>query len=231
MSAKPTARTSYDQIRSIQLVDFLDIPTERTFEASELWKDKPVIIVVIRRPGCQFCREEATALSSHRDIIESTMGMRMVCIVREKLGADLFQSEAWKRQVYFDPEGAFYKALGGHNKLRVARWETLIKPSFWKHFVRNKRSGIGGNFVGDGSVLGGLLIVDNKNNGSIFYEYEEKVWGDIAPVEEVLQAASQLTGVPVSPEDIKKAQDQSKAHKDKVESGATCDLVPPQETK
>ncbi|KAF9972412.1 hypothetical protein BGZ73_004454 [Actinomortierella ambigua] len=226
--SKATVKTSYDRIRSIQLVDFLNTPTERSFEASDLWKDKPTIVIVIRRPGCQFCREEATALNSHRDIFEKTMGMRMVCIVREKLGADLFQSEAWKGEVFFDPEAAFYKAMGGHNKLRVAHWETLVRPSFWKHFMRNKRSGISGNFIGDGSVLGGLLIVNN--NGTIVYEHEEKVWGDIAPVENVLQAASKLTGVQVAPEAIKKAQEQFKAHRDKIDSGATCEL-PAKETQ
>ncbi|KAG0226842.1 hypothetical protein BGW42_003324 [Actinomortierella wolfii] len=228
MSSATTAKTDYNQIRSIKLVDFLNKSTERVFEANELWKDKPTVVVVIRRPGCQFCREEATALNSHREIFENTLGMRMVCIVREKLGADLFQSVAWKGEVFFDPESAFYKVLGGRKKLRVAHWETMVRPSFWKHFMRNKRSGISGNFIGDGSVLGGLLMVDT--DGTIFYEHEEKVWGDIAPVEDVLQAASQRRNIQVPSEAIKKAQEQFKAHRNKIESGATCEL-PPKEAK
>lgn len=36
----------------------------------------------------------------------------MVCIVHEKEGADIFQTDSWKGQVYFDESKGFYKALG-----------------------------------------------------------------------------------------------------------------------
>lgn len=42
----------------------------------------------------------------------------------------------------------FFFFRGG--QLRRGGWEQLIKPSFWGNFLRNKRSGVQGNFVGDG---------------------------------------------------------------------------------
>jgi hypothetical protein len=34
------------------------------FEAGALWEDSPVLLYVVRRPGCILCREEGAGLSS-----------------------------------------------------------------------------------------------------------------------------------------------------------------------
>lgn len=108
-----SAQKHYEAIKDVVLTDFLDVETETTFKASEIWKEKPIIVigknmfcllydvlfccvvvhfrniaddtfvhscnkliffnVVIRRPGCPFCREEARILDEHRDLIEKEM--------------------------------------------------------------------------------------------------------------------------------------------------------------
>ncbi|KAG0334431.1 hypothetical protein BG000_008334 [Podila horticola] len=193
-----TPKTAYKDIKDISLVDFLDVETEQTVVAHDIWKDKATVVIVIRRPGCQFCREEAQIFDEYRSTIEESMSMKMVCIVHEKEGSDIFQKEFWHGKVYHDPTKAFYKALGGGH-LRTGGWGQLIRPSFWVNFVRNKRSGVKGNFEGDGSILGGLYIVHAGDQGI------EKVWGDIASAQKVLEACSRVSGVAVNEAALAKA--------------------------
>ncbi|KAF9583970.1 hypothetical protein BGW38_007972 [Lunasporangiospora selenospora] len=199
-----TITTRYEDIKDVKLVDFLGVESEQLFAAHELWKDQPTIVIAIRRPGCQFCREEAVIFHEIRETLES-MGISMVCIVHEKVGADIFQQEFWKGKVYLDQDKGFYKALGG-GRLRTGGWGQLIRPYFWVNFVRNKHSGVKGNFIGDGSILGGLFLLKSGSQG-IAYEHIEKIWGDIAHPDKVLVACGQVTGVAVNKETITKAQE------------------------
>ncbi|KAF8977058.1 hypothetical protein BGZ46_007698 [Entomortierella lignicola] len=211
-------KTKYSDIKNISLQDFLGVKVTQNLAAHELWKSQPAIVIVIRRPGCQFCREEARIFHENRQTIEQDMGMKMVCIVHEKEGADIFQNEFWHGKVYFDAEKGFYKALGG-GRLRVGGWEQMIWPSFWGNLIRNKRSGVKGNFEGDGSILGGLLVVRSGDDG-IEYEHVEKVWGDIAHADKVLSACSQLTGVSLSKETLAKAQEEHDTLHERMEASS-----------
>ncbi|KAI8346632.1 hypothetical protein B0O80DRAFT_503278 [Mortierella sp. GBAus27b] len=218
MATAPHTKTRYTDIKDVTLVDFLDVEAEQTLLAHEIWKDQPTVVIVIRRPGCQFCREEARIFHENRQTIEQAMGMKMVCIVHEKEGSDIFQREFWHGKVFFDPEKGFYKALGG-GRLRTGGWGQLILPTFWVNLVRNKRSGVKGNFEGDGSILGGLLIV-NGNDGGIAYEHIEKMWGDIARADKVLAACSRVSGVPVSKETAAKANQEHAALHQKMQQSS-----------
>ncbi|KAF8929784.1 hypothetical protein BGZ58_008682 [Dissophora ornata] len=180
MQTTQNIATKYNDIKDISLVDFLGVETEQTLPAHQIWKDKPTIVIVIRRPGCQFCREEAKIFHENRQTIEEAMGMKMVCIVHEKEGSDIFQNESWHGQVYFDPEKGFYKGLG---------------------------------------ILGGLLVV-NAGNGGIAYEHIEKVWGDIAHADKVLEACSRVSGVPLSKETVAKAQEDHDALHQKMQQSS-----------
>ena len=46
--------------------------------------------------------------------------------------------------------------------------------------------------VGEGTILGGLLIVSSRG---IEYEYAEKVWGDHAPIADVLKVVEKFPKV------------------------------------
>lgn len=45
MSIAQKTKTSYTDIKDISLVDFLDVETERTLLAHELWKDQATIVI------------------------------------------------------------------------------------------------------------------------------------------------------------------------------------------
>jgi len=132
-----TPKTAYKDIKDISLTDFLDVETEQTVVAHDIWKNKATVVigkrhsdsffqrqqtqpftpslshhpfsfgiervrvhtdcihsfssfstlhltgifVVIRRPGCQFCREEAKILDGYRNTIEQGMVRRLLLVL------------------------------------------------------------------------------------------------------------------------------------------------------
>jgi hypothetical protein len=65
-SKTPSICASYEALSAARLIRFQD---NTVVTASELWREQPVLFQVARRPGCQFCREEAAILESRRSII------------------------------------------------------------------------------------------------------------------------------------------------------------------
>lgn len=57
------------------------------------------------------------------------------------------------------------------------------------------------------SILGGLYVVHAGDKG-IAYEHVEKVWGDIASAQEVLQACGRVSGVTVDEAALAKAREE-----------------------
>ncbi|CAG8582360.1 1161_t:CDS:2 [Funneliformis mosseae] len=179
--------TPIEVLRDITLTELKD---NTTFKAGIIWKSTPALILVVRRPGCQLCREESMRISSLRELISEKMGLNMVAIVHENLNNEVedFNQGFWKGTVYFDKEKSFFSAIGG-GKIQYAGLTNILKPSVWSNIRRNYKSGVGGNFKGDGRVLGGLYIIKSDTKGEeVIYQYREKVWGDHAPLEEVLKA-------------------------------------------
>jgi hypothetical protein len=61
--------------------------------------------------------------------------------------------------------------------------------------------GITGNFVGEGSILGGTYVLRAGQSG-IEYEFVEKMYGRFAPLVEVLRACRSASGLPLSDEEL-----------------------------
>lgn len=79
-SSSRCAPLNKSQIESLPLSD---LKNASTIVAKSLWEkdDSIVILYLIRRPGCQLCREQAELLS---DMIEFNMhGVKLVGIVHE----------------------------------------------------------------------------------------------------------------------------------------------------
>ncbi|KAF9133418.1 hypothetical protein BG015_003560 [Linnemannia schmuckeri] len=210
----------YATIKDVVLTDFLDRDPEITFKASDIWKDQPAIVVVIRRPGCPFCREEVRIIDDHRELIEKEMGFRIVVVLHEKLGAATFKRDYWNGgETYFDKSKGFYKALGG-GQLRWASIDQLIRPSLWLNALRNLRSGVRGNLlVGEGRIFGGLYIV-RKGDQGIAYKFEETVLGNLAPISKVLEVCSQISGVDLKDTEIQRAKGQEAQVQERADAAA-----------
>ncbi|KAG9065183.1 hypothetical protein KI688_002505 [Linnemannia hyalina] len=210
----------YTAIKDVVLTDFLDKEPETTFKASDIWKDQPAIVVVIRRPGCPFCREEVRIIDDHRELIEKEMGFRIVVVLHEKLGAATFKHDYWNGgETYFDKSKGFYKALGG-GKLSWASIDQLIRPTLWFNTLRNLRSGVRGNLlVGEGRIFGGLYIV-RKGDEGIAYKFEETVLGNLAPISKILEVCSQVSGVDLKDAEIQRAKRQEVQVQERADAAA-----------
>lgn len=167
-------------------------------KASALWEHHGAVVFVVRRPGCVLCREEAMDLSTKLlPQLKSSSGggkpaPRLVAVVDETTSVDgfleAFQDQGGETETYLDGERRFKTALGD-------RWlglQGMLYPSVWKNGKRAtaKYPDLAGDLKGEGRRLGGLLVVDKK--GEVRYSYLEKVFGDHAPMEEVLAAVEKL---------------------------------------
>jgi len=68
----------------------------------------------------------------------------------------------------------------------------LTSPAVWANLRRNKNAGFKGNLKGEGYILGGVLVMGKGDQG-VIKDFREEVWGDHAPVEEVLKACKEIS--------------------------------------
>jgi hypothetical protein len=142
--------------------------------AGYLYRGKPVLIFVIRRPGCIFCREQAQLLI---DIIKSnklTDEVQIIGVVKQvapvpraptdkELGIDDFQKNYFDNNpIYLDPELDFFKKLGYRSVLNQ-KWTSWNPFTLWNSYramnqrINNKK--ITGNLVGEGLIQGGIILL------------------------------------------------------------------------
>jgi len=116
--------------------------------------------------------------------------VNFAAVVHENLPGELedFQKYWTEAPVYLDKERSFYKAQGD-------RWLGLIQgmmtPRVWSNVNRAKEAKIKGNLKGEGRLLGGVLVVGNKDQG-VLYEGREEVWGDHADLKKVVEACKKI---------------------------------------
>ena len=98
-------------------------------------------------------------------------------------------------RVYMDSEKKFYSYLGDRKLITTGNvFKALIRPlKTWRSLKavgeRMKAKNIEGNMVGEGLLLGGVLVVDK--NGEVTYSYPENT-GEPAPVEAIDEALDAL---------------------------------------
>ncbi|KAJ1928769.1 hypothetical protein IWQ60_001769 [Tieghemiomyces parasiticus] len=164
-----------------------------------LWATQPALVFVVRRPGCRLCREEAVKLASNRDTIEGQLGLNMVAVVHEELGVEEFQRDFWKGPVYLDEQKRVFTALSG-GKIKKAPLWNLCMPSVFRSLRRAGKAGVQGNMKGEGRIMGGLFVIKQGDQG-IAFQYKEKIFGDHAPMEQVLGACQDASAAsPAQPE-------------------------------
>ncbi|CAG8587379.1 5166_t:CDS:2 [Ambispora gerdemannii] len=194
----PTPMTSYNLLREIELTDLRsnnnDTDATKKIKACSLWEKTPCLVLVVRRPGCWLCRQEAVKLATYRELITNKLGINMIAVVHETVGKQVsdFNMDYWKGSIYLDESKGFYRALGNGD----LRWESIFgmfKPKVVKNYLRQKKEiNCDGNMVGEGRILGGLLILNPGDQG-VAFDYREKIMGDHAPLEHVLQACYQVS--------------------------------------
>lgn len=164
-------------------------------KAGSLWAPNGAVVFVVRRPGCVLCREEAMDLSTKllpQIKADGKPRPKLLAVVAETTSVDgfldAFGEKGGETQTYLDAERGFQVALGD-------RWlglQGLLYPSVWKNGKRAQTNypELQGDMKGEGRRLGGLLVVDGE--GVVQYSYLESVFGDHAPLEEVIAAVEKL---------------------------------------
>ncbi|OVA16884.1 hypothetical protein BVC80_9049g9 [Macleaya cordata] len=162
-------------------------------KASELWRDKPAILLCIRRPGCIMCRAEAHQLYARKPIFDA-LGIQLIAVLHEQIDSEVkdFWPRYWGGVVILDREMDFFKALGGGKLLKDKFIKGFIfNPRAIANYKRAKAMGIEQNFKGEGEIKGGLFIVGNGKSG-IAYQFIERNFGDWAPIAEVIEICTRI---------------------------------------
>lgn len=164
---------------------------------SELWREKPCVIMVVRRPGCNLCRAQAKQLADIRSQLNE-MGVGLAAVSLQEDSAQDFvnlyfgKADGQQDSLYIDSSKAFYKALG-HGKLRTKGLLGLLSTKFWSNNSEANSMGTKGNLSGDYSHLGGVLLV-GKGDAGVLWSFQEVEFGDKAPIQSLLKACRQSVG-------------------------------------
>lgn len=166
-------------------------------KASELWQDKPAVILCVRRPGCIMCRAEAHQLYSRKPIFDA-MGFQLIAVLHEQIEPEVkdFWPRYWGGMVILDRAREFFKALGNGVLLRD-KFITgfLLNSRARSNYKRAKATGLEQNLRGEGEIKGGLFIIGRGRRG-IAYQFVEMNFGDWAPIAEVLDICGRMQDMP-----------------------------------
>uniref|UniRef100_A0A7I4DAF2 Peroxiredoxin-like 2A n=1 Tax=Physcomitrium patens TaxID=3218 RepID=A0A7I4DAF2_PHYPA len=160
----------------------------RSFKASNLWADKATLFFCIRRPGCVMCRAEAYQLFARKPIFDA-LGIQLVAVLLEYIDDEVyaFWPRYWAGMVVLDENRDFFRALGGGKLMKDNLFTGFfLNPIARLNWKRAVKTGIPYNTKGEGFIKGGLYIV-RKGSGGVAYQFVEKIFGDWAPLDEVLQ--------------------------------------------
>ncbi|XP_058112444.1 uncharacterized protein LOC131255671 isoform X2 [Magnolia sinica] len=162
-------------------------------KASELWLEKPVLLMCVRRPGCIMCRAEAHQLYLRKPIFDA-LGFQLIAVLHEQIDAEVkdFWPRYWGGIVILDRGLEFFKALGG-GKLMKDKFISgfVFNPRAIANYKRAKSIGLDHNYKGEGEIKGGLFIVGSGKSG-IAYQFIERNFGDWAPLAEVIEICTQM---------------------------------------
>jgi hypothetical protein len=165
--------------------------------ASSLWADgRPVVLYLLRRPGCLLCRATAKKLWEAADAVTAAAGGgadRLVCVAHEWLPAEIaaFRDGFWRGPIFKDQAKALFAALGD-GKVRRASALSLLNPlsRMWAHGREAKKVVADSNFVGDGLTLGGVMVV---KGGAVVWAFKEEQFGDAPEPQAVVDAVKAAT--------------------------------------
>ncbi|XP_059448480.1 uncharacterized protein LOC132179732 [Corylus avellana] len=161
--------------------------------ASDLWRDKPAVLLCLRRPGCIMCRAEAHQLYAKKPIFDA-LGVQLFAVLHEHIEPEVrdFWPRYWGGAVLYDRGMEFFKALGGGKLLKDKFLSGFVfNPRAIANYKRAKATGIDYNLKGEGEIKGGLFIVGSGKSG-VAYQFIERNFGDWAPPAEIIEICTKL---------------------------------------
>ena len=156
---------------------------------SSLWKEKPVVLLFLRRLGCPICRAYIQELSKAAHLFEQ-VGVHLVCLTFEAIGQGSdydrsFEAGGYWRGPLYTIDKSVYQQLFGRKGFFDNFYGLLDIDKNAIKSVKDQK--IQGNLKGDGFQLGGQFVIDTK--GYIHLDHRQKLFGDDAKFVDILQAA------------------------------------------
>jgi prostamide/prostaglandin F2alpha synthase len=162
--------------------------TGRVIKLGDLWAEKPILFLFLRRLGCVLCRNYAMKM---RDVVPQfeAKGVQVVAVTFENLGEDSDKDGSftaggyWTGQLYRIDINVYHYIFGKKGILGIFDID--------KNALREARENkIVGNFKGNGFVLGGQILIAPP--GRVVFEHKQARFGDDATVEELLEAIQDI---------------------------------------
>jgi peroxiredoxin len=154
-----------------------------------LWREGPVFLSFIRHFGCIFCREWLALLQEREDDFRAA-GLQVVSVAQGKpRHAERYCGRlAPSVQCLMDEGPDPYFAYGlGQGKLSELASFQVVKATL-RAFSRGSTIG---EIIGDPKMMPGMFLIDP--HGRIQYAYYSRHAGDHPNVDEILDAAYQIT--------------------------------------
>ncbi|MFT5576385.1 MAG: hypothetical protein ACI89D_001909 [Bermanella sp.] len=151
---------------------------------SEIWRDGPVLLVLLRHSGCPICREHLVVTEEILNDIAAT-GCRVIGVCHGR-GADaesLGNELELHFPVYADPDLALYKALA---MPRGSWWQVTFRPMLREPVAAMRRMRKVRKPGKDVRQLGGVVLLDEK--GDVSFRYCQTDSADM-PADDIVLAA------------------------------------------
>lgn len=143
------------------------------------------VVFVVRRPGCNSCREHGQQLVQ---LVESEAQVALMAVVKEvgveEQGILEFYEEYFHYPIYKDPAWKVYRAMGDR-RLSIGKLlkRGLAAQGRWsRKGIRNRLKG------GDIWVQGGVLVFDRKRRLQFAYEEEYGKQLDVEDIRAAIEA-------------------------------------------
>jgi len=138
-----------------------------------------------------LCRGEAVKLYAKKSEFDA-LGCTLACVLKEGLPAEVeeFKRDFWPEHLYLDENKGFFRAVWD-GELKKGSIATFLNPfsRVWKNVKSAQKAGVENyNIKGEGLIKGGLFVMKPGSKG-VQYQYQERQFGDHAPVDDVLNAA------------------------------------------
>jgi len=144
----------------------------------------PMLIYVIRRPGCTFCRSEASRISEEFGPKLREKNVSVIGVVHETLGAEEFRPFLKDAELYYDVKKHFY----GPQERWLPMWMGVLRIGTYLNLFSTKKTE--GNLVGEGRLLGGVYLLDKDQQ--MVFSHLEKEWGDKVDSKQLSEALDKL---------------------------------------
>ncbi|TAK79724.1 MAG: AhpC/TSA family protein [Dehalococcoidia bacterium] len=157
-------------------------PTGEAVRLGDVWRDRPVVLALIRHFGCQFCKDHVSRLVPAVPAIHEA-GAELVIVGSGNPSMAGFFAEDYHvtTPLFTDPGREVYRALGA----KRPTWTALLNPRlYWNALQVHRRGHRLSRVQGDLAQLGGVFII--LPGGDVPFAYRSEVAGDVPGMARVL---------------------------------------------